>query len=68
MRDLYNTGLTQETSPGPCRLYGSHPATRARSYRSGLYLPCLADLDHEAGIDYLSEVLNVVKGLSLGVG
>ena len=42
----------------PYRLYGSYPETRAGSCRSGLYLSCLADRDHElpVGIDYLSDL------------
>ena len=42
VQDLHSTGPTQETCPRSCRLYGSHPATRARSYRSyrsAIYLP-----------------------------
>ena len=41
---LYGTGPTQYTRPISCRLYASHPATWAgsyrsyRSYRSGVYL------------------------------
>ena len=48
-----------------CGLHGSHPATWARSYRSyrsyrsGIYLPCLPDLDHNLGINDLSDVSNV---------
>ena len=34
----------------------SQAATWARSYRSWTYLPWLADLNHEVGIDFLSEV------------
>ena len=49
-----------------CTMYGSHPATWARRYRSGTHLPCLADLYHAAGIyhtDHLSEVLTTSKYL-----
>ena len=70
VHDLYGTDLTQESSPRSCRLYGFPPATWARSYRSyrsfrsGIYLPCLSDLHHTAGIDDLSDVrrLSGVKG------
>ena len=39
--DLYSTDPTQETLSycRSCRLYGSHAATLARSYRSGINLP-----------------------------
>ena len=49
---LYNTDASQETCLRSCRLYGSHAATCARSYRSGKYLSCLADLDHDLGINH----------------
>ena len=50
MQDLYSTDPTQETSARSCRFYRFHPATWARSYISGIYLPWLADLDQEVGI------------------
>ena len=37
-------------------MQGAHAATRARSYRSGIYLPCLADVDHAVVTDNLSLV------------
>ena len=55
MQDVYSNGPTQEIHGRSCRLYGSHPATWAisyRSHRSGVYLACLTDLDHEVGIDH----------------
>ena len=38
--------LTQGACPTPCRLYGSHAATRARSYRIR-NVSAVNDLDHE---------------------
>ena len=57
------TDPTQETNDRSCRLCGFHPATRAinRSYRSGMYQPCLADLDDEVRIDHLSGVCNKLR-------
>ena len=59
VQDLYSTDPTEEPCPGPCRLYGSHPATWARSYRPG-NRSALKDLDHVVEIDDLSEVWNIV--------
>ena len=60
MQDLFSTYPTLETClRSSCRLYGSHPATRAisyRSYRPGMNLSALEDIDHQ-GIDYVSEVI-----------
>ena len=39
VQDLYSTDSTQETWPRSCRLYSSHPETRAISYRSRTHLP-----------------------------
>ena len=39
----------------PCRFYGSHAVTLARSYRIGK-ISALKDLDHEVAINDLSEV------------
>ena len=54
VQDLCRTDSTKEIMSliRSCRLYGSHTATWARSYRSGIYLPCLADLDHEVVVNY----------------
>ena len=60
VRDLCSTDPTQETRPRSCTLYGSHPATWARSYRPGAYLPCLADVHQEVRIDYLSDAYILV--------
>ena len=46
MKDLYSTDPTQET---PCRLNGSHPATRSRS---GIDLSALKYVDHEVELDH----------------
>ena len=43
------------------QFYGYHPATGARSYRSGIYLPCLADLDHQVGSDDLYDLWKSVE-------
>ena len=55
MQDPYGTDLTHESGPRSSRLYGSHPETRARSYRSGIFFS-LQDLDHDAEIDDLPGV------------
>ena len=69
LQDLYSTDQTQDACPRSSRLYGSHPSTWARSYRSyrsGINLPCLADLDRQlycttvVGIDCLSDALNIL--------
>ena len=39
VQDLYSTDPTQETCGRSCRLYVSHAATGAISYRPGIYLP-----------------------------
>ena len=39
VRDAYSTHPTQESCPRSCRLYGSRPATYARTYALGTYLP-----------------------------
>ena len=51
MQDLYTTNSTQETCPidyadytAPTQKHDQHHT------RSGIYLPCLADLDHEVGL------------------
>ena len=41
-QDLYSAAPSQETCAWPCKVYGSHAATWARSYRSyrsGIHLP-----------------------------
>ena len=63
--DLNSTDPTQETCPtvdhadylAPTR---QHEVDHALS---GIDLSCLADLYHQAGIDYLSEVCNSVLGV-----
>ena len=51
VQDLHHTGPTQQLCARSYALYRSHPATTWATYvdhtRSGIYLPCLADLDHE---------------------
>ena len=65
VQDLYGTDPTQEIGARSCRLYGSHPETWARSYRSyisyrsGIHLICLADLDYEVGIDFLDDEVRI---------
>ena len=47
----------RQPCPRSCRLlYASHPAPSARSYRyrSGIYLPCLSDVDRDVEVDDLS--------------
>ena len=53
VQDLYGTDPTQETCPR------STWARSYRSYRSGTYLTCLADLDHAVGIDHADHVSEV---------
>ena len=52
MQDLYTRS---------CRLYGSHPATRARSHRSGKR-SALKDLNHYVGIDDLVRCVDTSDG------
>ena len=51
LQDLYS----YRSNPA-CRLYGSQPEKHElrsyRSYRSGIYQPCLSDLDHAVGTDH----------------
>ena len=56
MQDLYSTDLTLETSSRSCRYTASTGQYRARSYRSEIYLSALKNLNHEVGIDDLSDV------------
>ena len=51
VEDFHGSGPIQETCPtaDQAHLLGSHPTTRARSYRSyrsGIYLSALKDVDH----------------------
>ena len=59
IRDSYRSDLTEKTCFRKYRLSCFHPAIWARSYRSGTYLPCLADLDREVGSDDSSEMCNI---------
>ena len=65
VQDLYSTNPAQETharSVGLLIVYTFRPTTRAiayRSYRSGEYLLCLADLDHQVGVHDLPEVRKI---------
>ena len=64
MQGLCTKYPTQEPCARSCRIHGSHPATRARSYRSyisyrsGIELSALKDLDHGVGTDDVPEVRN----------
>ena len=39
VQGLYTSDPTRTTCPRACSMCGSYPATRARSHRSGIYLP-----------------------------
>ena len=61
MQDVYRTGLTQET-----HVLDNHAGYTApiRQHeldysRSGLYLPCLADVHHEVGVDHTDHLSDV---------
>ena len=56
VQDLCSIDPTQEACPRSCRLYGFHSATWPRSYRSGIDLSVLNDLDHQVEIDDPSDV------------
>ena len=58
VQDLCSIDPTQEACPRSCRLYGFHSATWPRSYRSGIDLSVLNDLDHQVEIDDPSQACN----------
>ena len=56
VQDLYRTDPTQESRPGSCRLYGSHPATWATTLHHTLVqisdLSGVKIVDNQVGIDH----------------
>ena len=67
VQDMCSAYPTQDTCPRWCKLYGSHAATRGRSYRSyrsGIHISALKDLDREERTNHTNHLSQVWSRLS----